>query len=405
MTDNESTNENFADLFNDESPTKKKLSPGQKITAVVVDVTQDSVFLDVGEKSEGFIDRKELEDEEGNVTITAGDTLDVYFLSSARNEMLFTTRIGGGSTTREHLEEAFRNGIPLEGFVKKEIKGGFEVTVAGNIRTFCPYSQMEIKRVSDPEQYIGQHLPFMITKYGEGGRDIVLSRRIILEQEREEKREALKNTLQEGMTVKGKITSIRDFGAFVDLDGIEGLIPVSEIGWSRVENIREVLAEDQDVEVVVLKLDWANDRFSFSLKQALPDPWQDVTRKLPVGSVQNGTVVRLAKFGAFINLAEGIDGLVHISKLGGGRRINHPREVLEEGQNIEVKIDDINEEEKRIGLSLISNEPEEVMDTGQEDEDHRKYLKRSASSQGRQGSVSTLGDILQAKLKEKEGKK
>jgi len=405
MTDNELPNENFADLFNDEGPAKNKLNPGQKITAVIVDVTQDSVFLDVGEKSEGFIDRKELEDEEGNVTVNAGDTLDVYFLSSARNELFFTTRIGGGSTTREHLEEAFRNGIPLEGFVKKETKGGFEVTVAGNIRTFCPYSQMDIKRVSDSEQYIGQHLLFVITKYGEGGRDIVLSRRIILEREKEEKREALKNTLQEGMAVKGQITSIRDFGAFVDLDGIEGLIPVSEIGWSRVENIREVLTEDQDVEVVVLKLDWDNDRFSFSLKQALPDPWQDVSRKLPIGSVHNGTVVRLAKFGAFVNLAEGIDGLVHISKLGGGRRINHPREVLEEGQSIEVKINDINEEEKRIGLSLISDEPDEPMDSKQEKDDHRKYLKRAASSQGRQGSVSTLGDILQAKLKEKEGKK
>lgn len=404
MTDNDSGNENFAALFNDESPAKKKLSPGQKTTAVVVAVTQDSVFLDVGEKSEGFVDRQELEDEEGNVTVKAGDTLEVYFLSAARNEFLFTTRIGGGSTTREHLEEAFRNGIPLEGYVKKEIKGGFEVTVAGNIRTFCPYSQMDIRRASEPEQYIDQHLPFIITKYGEGGRDIVLSRRLILEREREEKREVLKNTLQEGMTVKGKITSIRDFGAFVDLEGIEGLIPISEIGWSRVEDIREVLSEDQDVEVVVLKLDWDNDRFSFSLKQALPDPWQDVTQKLPVGSVHTGTVVRLTKFGAFVNLAEGIDGLVHISKLGGGRRINHPREVLEEGQKIEVKIEDINAEEKRIGLSLLGDEPEEDVGTGQ-GEDHRKYMKQAEKNQSRQKPVSTLGDILQAKLKEKAEKK
>jgi small subunit ribosomal protein S1 len=404
MTDNDSGNENFAALFNDESPAKKKLSPGQKTTAVVVAVTQDSVFLDVGEKSEGFVDRQELEDEEGNVTVKAGDTLEVYFLSAARNEFLFTTRIGGGSTTREHLEEAFRNGIPLEGYVKKEIKGGFEVTVAGNIRTFCPYSQMDIRRASEPEQYIDQHLPFIITKYGEGGRDIVLSRRLILEREREEKREELKNTLQEGMTVKGKITSIRDFGAFVDLEGIEGLIPISEIGWSRVEDIREVLSEDQDVEVVVLKLDWDNDRFSFSLKQALPDPWQDVTQKLPVGSVHTGTVVRLTKFGAFVNLAEGIDGLVHISKLGGGRRINHPREVLEEGQKIEVKIEDINAEEKRIGLSLLGDEPEEDVGTGQ-GEDHRKYMKQAEKNQSRQKPVSTLGDILQAKLKEKAEKK
>ena len=400
-----SDKDNFADLFSDEGPARKQLTPGQKTSAVVVAITQDSVFLDVGEKSEGFIDRKEFEDEDGNISVKEGDTLEVYFLSSARNEMLFTSRIGGGSTSREHLEEAFRSAIPIEGYVKKEIKGGFEVTVAGNIRTFCPFSQMDIKRTADPEQYIGRHLPFVITQYGESGRNIVLSRRILLEKEQEEKREKLQGTLQEGMTVKGKITSIRDFGAFVDIDGIEGLIPISEIGWSRVEDIRGVLAEDQEVEVVILKLDWVNGRFSFSLKQALPDPWQEVSHKLPVGSVHTGTVVRLSKFGAFVNLAEGIDGLIHISKLGGGRRINHPREVLEEGQRIEVKIEDINTEEKRLSLAPANDGSQEDDSAENDIPDIRKYTGPASQPQSRPGTVSTLGDILREKLKEKEKKK
>ena len=403
MPDDTSGHESFADLFKDDTVTQKQLSPGQKIKATVVAVAQDSIFLDVGEKSEGFLDRKELEDETGAVTVSVGDILDVYFLSSSRNELLFTTKIGGGSSSRAHLEEAYRSSIPLEGLVKKEIKGGFEVTVAGNVRTFCPYSQMDLKRTAEPEEFIGRHMLFKITQFSEGGRNIVLSRRIILEEEREQKREELKKELQEGMTVKGTITSIKEFGAFVDVGGIEGLIPISEIGWSRTENIRDVLTEDQDVEVVILKLDWENERFSFSLKQALPDPWQDIAQRFPVGSFQPGKVIRLAKFGAFVNLAEGIDGLIHISRLGGGRRINHPKEVVDEGQAVDVKIEDIDKEQKRIALSLVSEEPEEESDSNADD--YREYVDQSPAAPSKRGSMSTLGDLLQAKLKEKERKK
>ena len=405
MSDNSSNNENFADLFKDADISKKQLTPGQKIQAVVVDISQDFIFLDVGGKSEGFIDRKELENETGSVTVAPGDTLEVYFLSSARNEMLFTTKIGGGSTSRAHLEEAYRSSIPLEGFVKKEIKGGFEVTVAGNVRTFCPFSQMDIKRISDTEDYIGQHMLFKIAEYKENGRNIILSRRIILEEKREEKRELLKEKLQEGMSVKGTITSIQKFGAFVYIDGIEGLIPISEIGWSQTKDIREVLTEGQDVEVVVMKLDWENNRFAFSLKQALPDPWEGISQKLPVGSIHSGTVVRLTKFGAFVKLAEGIDGLIHISKLGGGRRINHPKEVLEEGQTLEVKIEDVNAEEKRLSLTLVNDEPVQDTEDLDKTEAYHEYLQKSAPFTGKKDSLGTFGDILQAKLQEKEEKK
>jgi small subunit ribosomal protein S1 len=401
MPDNTSDHESFADLFKEDTITNKQLSPGQKIEATIVAVSQDSIFLDIGEKSEGFLDRKELEDETGAVSVIVGDTLEVYFLSTAQNEMLFTTKIGGGSTSRAHLEEAYRSSIPLEGFVKKEIKGGFEITVAGNVRAFCPYSQMNLKKIADPEEYIDTHMLFKITQFSEGGRNIVLSRRIILEEEREQKREELKEHLKEGMTVKGKITSIKNFGAFVDVDGIEGLIPISEIGWSRTENISDVLTEDQDVEVVALKLDWDNERFSFSLKQALPDPWHDIPAKFPVGSFHAGRVVRLAKFGAFVNLAAGIDGLIHISKLGGGRRINHPKEVVEEGQTVDVKIEAIDQEQKRISLSLVGEMgDEEALD---KDEDARQYLQRQEQPEAGD-SLGTLGDMLKAKLKEKERK-
>jgi len=402
MPDNTSDQESFADLFKDDTIANKQLSPGQKIQARVVDVSNDSIFLDVGEKSEGFLDHKELEDETGAATVKVGDTLEVYFLSSANNELLFTTKIGGGSTSRAHLEEAYRSRIPLEGLVKKEIKGGFEVTVAGNVRTFCPYSQMGLKRVADPEEYIGEHMLFKITKFSEGGRNIVLSRRVILEEEREQKRNELKESLKEGMTIKGKITSIKDFGAFVDADGIEGLIPISEIGWSRTENISDVLTEGQDVEVVILKLDWEKERFSFSLKQALADPWQDIAKQFPVGSFHSGKIIRLAQFGAFVNLAAGIDGLIHISKLGGGRRINHPKEVVEEGQAVDVKIEDIDQEQKRISLSLADEMADEEAAAKEEkviNKDVQNYIKTDKIE-----SLGTLGEILKAKMKEKEHK-
>ena len=403
MSDNTRDHESFADLFGEEDVTPKKLSPGQKTQATVVAISPDSIFLDVGEKSEGFLDRKELEDETGAVTVETGDTVEVYLLSSSPSEMLFTTKIGGGSTSRAHLEEAYRSSIPLEGFIKNEIKGGFEVTIAGNIRTFCPYSQMDLKRISDPEEYIGEHKLFKITEYGEGGRNIIVSRRVILEEEREEKREELKEHLQEGMTVKGKITSIKKFGAFVDIDGIEGLIPISEVGWSRTEDINEVLTEEQDVEVVILKLDWEDERFSFSLKQALPDPWLDITKQFLVGSFHSGEVVRLAKFGAFVNLAEGIDGLIHISKLGGGRRINHPKEVVEDGQAVKVKIEDINQEEKRISLALVSGSAEDEADAEKGDEDISKYMQKHEKSDTG-NSMGTLGEILKARIQEKQSK-
>jgi len=402
MPDNKSEHDSFADLFTDETITNKRLVPGQKIQATVVDISQDSIFLDIGEKSEGFLDRSELEDETGVVTVKAGDTLEVYFLSTSNNEMLFTTKIGGGSSSRAHLEEAYRSSIPVEGLVKKEIKGGFEITVAGNVRAFCPYSQMDLRKIADPEEYIGGQMLFKITQFSEGGRNIVLSRRIILEEERELKREELRKHLQEGMTVKGKISSIKDFGAFVDVDGLEGLIPISEIGWSRTENISDVLSEDQDVEVMILKLDWENERFTFSLKQALPDPWKDIAKQFPVGSYHAGKVVRLAKFGAFVNLAAGIDGLLHISKLGGGRRINHPKEVVDTGQTVDVKIEDIDQEQKRISLSLAGEVPDE--ETGESDgEKARQYMEKDDRPNAG-GSLGTLGEILQAKLKEKKGK-
>ena len=349
MTDDDKS---FAEMFQETAATtKERLRPGQKIEATVVRIAREWIFLDLGAKSEGAVAKNEFTDAEGNLTVAEGDRVQVYFLSEKNNERLFTAKVSGGAVAG-HLDEACQNGIPVEGTVTGETKGGFEVRFSGSVRAFCPFSQMEMRRIENGEEYIGKKFAFRITKFGEHGKNIVVSRRALLEEERAQQKEGLQESLAVGQTVKGVITSIRDFGAFVDIGGIEGLIPVSEIAWGRIEDIHERLAVGQEVTVTVLKLDWDQDRYSFSLKDSLPNPWEEIGGMFPEGSVVTGKVVRLTEFGAFVSLAPGIDGLVHISKLGAGRRISHPREVVQVGDALEVKIDSVDSEKKRLSLSL-----------------------------------------------------
>jgi small subunit ribosomal protein S1 len=397
----ETDNESFEELFKAEKTKKiKHLIPGQKIKATIVGINDETAFLDVGGKSEGVINSSELRDKEGNFSYQVGDELDVYFLQAKSAGQLFTTSIGSGSSNA-HLEEAFRSGIPVEGFVKAEIKGGFEVTLGGNVRGFCPFSQMGLRRVEDAaKEYLETHMKFMITRFEEGGRNIVLSARAIQEAERAELREKLQETLEEGQTVEGVISSIRDFGAFVDIGGVDGLIPISEIGWSRVEKVDDFFTVGQKVQAVIKKLDWDKDRISLSYKETQADPWNEVTATFQAGSTHMGTVARLAQFGAFVTLAPGIDGLIHISKLGSGRRINHPREVLEEGQNIDVTIEAIDLAEKRISLipaDYVSAEAEQ----DKERSEYKSFITKEKKQQPK-SEMGSLGALLKAKMSEKK---
>jgi len=387
--------ENFEELLNQSIGEPVHFNPGEKVEAVIVQITREWVFIDVGGKSEGCIVINEFVDEEGNITIKEGDTINVYFLSSRNNEMLFTTRLTGDTAGTEHLEEAYHSRIPVEGLVEKEIKGGFKVKIAGNIHAFCPYSQMGLHRVEDTGQYIGLNLTFKIIEYGKKGRNIIVSNRTVLEEERQKQKDALRETLEEGMTVSGQITSIQKFGAFVDIGGLEGLIPISEISWGRVDDINSIVSVGHQVDVAIQKLDWENDKFSFSLKELLPDPWNNIGLKYPEGSIHKGKVAHLAPFGAFVTLEPGIDGLVHISELGKEKRIHHPREVLEENQTIQVKVAKVDEKQKRLSLAMISE--------GQGSEEIDYYKKHiAAGSKQSSGSLGTLGDILRAKMDKKK---
>jgi small subunit ribosomal protein S1 len=388
--------ESFAELL-EQSLTNQSghLAPGQKVTARVLKVSAEWLFIDTGHKGEGVVDLKEFTDPDGAISVKEGDTITAYFLSSSRGEMRFTTRVGGGSSGTAQLEEAWQAGVPVEGVVEKEIKGGYEVKLAGSARAFCPFSQMSLRRVENPESFIGTHFSFRITDYGERGRNIVVSRRVLLEEEQKRLREEAQAALSEGMTVSGTVTSLRDFGAFVDIGGIEGLLPISEIGWSRVKDVRDVLSVGQQVQVMVKSIDREKERISLSLKDTLADPWEKVGEMYPEGSFHTGVVARLTAFGAFVTLSDGVDGLIHISKLGAGKRISHPREALAEGQTIEVKVESFDRENRRLSLALAG--------TARADEEEEATLdefRRRADEAPKK--MGTLGDMLQAKAKKKK---
>jgi small subunit ribosomal protein S1 len=390
--------ESFADLFEQSFVAPARYEPGQKISAPVIKVTPEWVFLDLGRKGEGVVAAKELMDEEGKLRVREGDTLPAYFVSAEGSEMLFTTRVAGGAAGAAQLEEAWRSGIPVDGLVVKEVKGGYEVRLAGGARAFCPHSQMALPRAKDAGERIGKREPFRITRFDEKGRNIVVSRRVILEEEEERKREALRGTLAEGMVVKGTVTSVRDFGAFVNIGPIEGLLPVSEIGWERVADLRELLSPGQVVEVAITRLDWANQRFSFSLKKTLADPWEAAAERFPAGSRHVGTVSRLTAFGAFVSLGGGIDGLLHVSRLGGGKRLKHPSEAVRVGQELEVRVESVDREKRRVSLSLAAAGAADS--PGEAEDDYRDYLSAPAESP----PVGSLGEALRAKLAKKERK-
>ena len=401
MTDKDKNNDvSFEELLKESSTLETGwLEPGQRMEARIVDIATDWVFLDLGGKSEGYLDKKELLDEDGNCTVQIGDTITAYFLSSRHNEMLFTTRITSSEAGRNFLEHAWHGKIPVDGLVEKEIKGGFQIKIAGDTQAFCPFSLMGLRRVEDTSEYVGQRMSFLIAEYSEEGRNIILSHRAILEAELRVKIEALKEELQEGMKITGTVASIQKFGAFLDIGGIQGLLPISEIGWGRIDNVNDVLSVGQELEVMILKLDWENDRISLSIKATLPDPWEKVEEKYPAESSHIGTVARLTKFGAFVTLEGGVDGLVHISKLGAGKRLNHPGEILEQGQSLEVTVESVDLEKKRLSLKLAQEEKGADQTEAADGDDYKAYMGTTPASMG------TLGDVLKEKLAQAAEKK
>jgi len=391
--------ENFAELLNQSFIATDRLKPGDKVSARIVKITPEWVFIDLGGKSEGAIEIREFQDETGIVTVREGDTVSAYCLSTGHGEQVFSTRLGAGGDAPDFLEEAHHSGIPVEGTIEQEIKGGFSVKIAGAKRAFCPFSQIGLRKVEDPIALIGQKLTFKITSYQENGRNIIVSRRAILEQERLEQKEALKEHLREGQTVTGTVSSLRDFGAFIDLGGADGLIPMSELGWSRVERASDVLAPGQQVEVKIMAIDWEQDRISLSLKACLPDPWDTAAYDFAPGSTHSGMVARVTKFGAFITLAPGIDGLLHVSKMNKGKNTDAG---IRPGAQVAITVKELDREKRRIALDLAGAADAVQEDDSQAEDLRKKYVSSGQKSKGSYGSLGTLGDALRQQMDKKK---
>jgi small subunit ribosomal protein S1 len=340
---------------------------GEKVTGTVLSVGPDMVFVDLGAKSEGMIPAAELRDDDGDITVIAGDTVEALVSGQDADSgcLILRVKAGKGEAAPAELKNAYEHRIPVEGRVSGVNKGGLEVEVAG-IRAFCPVSQIADTFVEDPNEFLGQRLTFRITRYEEDPRgrrpNIVLSRRALLAEESERRREEAREHLAPGKRMIGKVTSLASYGAFIDLGGIEGLLHVSEISHRRLEHPNEVLTVGQELEVEILKIEEAparkdggkGDRISLSRKTLEQDPWHEAVTRFPAGTVTRGEIVRLQPFGAFVRLAPGVDGLVHISELGADRRVTHPKEVVEVGQSVEVRVLKVEPETKRIALSMAA---------------------------------------------------
>lgn len=345
---------------------RRRPKVGDQVSGRVISIGKDSVFVDLGGKAEGVVLRSEVSDKDGALLVAMGDTIEARVVDDAGGAIKLRVKLGRGPEARAELVQAAELGIPVEGTITEAVKGGVVVDVAG-VRGFVPASQLDNRFVEDVAVFVGQRHTFLITRYEPGPRgNLVLSRRALVEAEQQRKAEAVRGSLVVGATVRGTVVGFKPFGAFVDLGGIEGMLHVSQLGHTRVAKPEDVLTLGQSVEVQILKIEpdepkkgrngelIKRERISLSLKALTEDPWIDATRALAVGGHVRGKVTRLQPFGAFVELAPGVEGLVHISELGAGRRINHPREVVEVGQEIEASILQIDPEGRRIGLSMAA---------------------------------------------------
>jgi small subunit ribosomal protein S1 len=343
--------ENFAAMF-EASVKARQFKRGQTIEGTIVAFGPKVAFVNVGGKGEAEIDLAELKDADGDVEFSVGDRIQAVVVSTSGGIVLSRKGVRDATTQRE-LEDAFRAGIAVEGKVVKAVKGGYEVRIARE-RAFCPLSQIDIARTSDPAVHEGKVYAFRVIEYKDGGKDVVVSRRKHLEEQQRASAADVRKSITPGAVLTGRVVSVRDFGAFVDLGGgIQGLVHVSEMGWSHVTNPAEIVAPGDQITVKVLRVDEAAQKISLGLKQLLDDPWSKVTATYKVGDVRTGRVTRVADFGAFVELEPGIEGLAHVSTFPPPGRAGEWAKSVPVGFTGAFEILSIDPAQKRIGIRLL----------------------------------------------------
>ncbi|MCG8564262.1 MAG: 30S ribosomal protein S1 [Desulfobacterales bacterium] len=333
----------------------RELKQGDMVEGTIISIGKTNVYIDTETKSDGVVDLNELLDDEGNLPYQVGDKVKLYVVSLSESEVILSKAISGAGKAAL-LEDAAHNRTPVEGKVREVIKGGFNVDVLGK-RAFCPVSQMDVRYVETPEDYVGQTHNFLITRFEENGRNIVISRRTLLEAEIKEARKEFLAQVNEGDTLQGVVTKLMKFGAFIELaPGVEGMAHISELSWSRVEKPEEVVHTHDKVFVKILKIDQKEGqdvpKISLSIKQTADNPWDSMDSAFKAGDQVTGRVVRLTSFGAFVEIAPGVDGLVHISEMSHTKRVLRPEDEVSVGEEIQVSIKSIDMDAKRISLSM-----------------------------------------------------
>lgn len=363
------------------------LKRGDIVKGRVTKVDDRQALVDVGYKFDGVIPISELSSlhvEKASDVLKEGDEVEVKVLrvNDEEDKLILSKRAADAERAWKELQEKYENGETIEAKVAEVVKGGLVVDVG--VRGFIPASHVERHFVEDFSEYVGRTLPLKVLEINPEQNKLILSHKLVLEEEHERKKENTLNNLQAGDVLEGTVQRLTDFGAFVDIGGVDGLVHVSELAWHRVEHPSDVLSEGDKVKVKVLKVDRENERISLSIKETQPGPWDQVADHIRPGDVVTGKVKRLVSFGAFVEVFPGVEGLVHISQIS-RRHIATPSEVLEEGQEVRVKVLDLKPEQKRISLSIKEAEQAEA---------RSEQMERTGS-----GMNLTLGDVIGDQLR------
>ncbi|MFZ2399843.1 MAG: 30S ribosomal protein S1 [Smithella sp.] len=333
-----------------------QLQYGDIARGKVVQVKDDRVMVDVGWKTEGYIPATELKDAQGNMNISVGDEIDVFIdKRDSEGSLVLSKDKASKLKIWEDIKNACENNILIEGVVVEKVKGGLSVDIG--ITAFLPGSQIDVRPVKDLDKFVGQTMDFNVLKYDRKRNNVVLSRRSIVALEREAEKKDILKSIQEGNVVEGVIKNITDYGVFIDLGGIDGLLHVTDISWGRIAKPSENFRKGEKIHTKVLSFDAEKERVSLGLKQLMDNPWEKITERYPVGSVVEGKVVNLTDYGVFVELESGVEGLVHISEMYWTREIKHPSKVLSMGETIKVMVLEVNPETKRVSLSLKQTTP------------------------------------------------
>ena len=385
--------DDFAALF-EASTRASSFTKGQSIEGTIVGIGEEVALVDVGSKSEAIVDVAELKAEDGTLEVAVGDRIQAIVVETAGGIRL-SRRLARKAATDREIEQAYQAGVPVEGTVQGVVKGGYEVRI-GRSRAFCPFSQIDIVRTENPEAHVGRAGTFRITEFKDGGRNIVVSRRAVLEKEQEARAAEVRALVVPGAVLAGRVVSVREFGAFVDLGGgVQGLLHVSEMGWSRTTDPSQAVKVGDEITVKVLRVDEGTQKISLGLKQLQEDPWTKVPGSYEVGQVRTGTVTRLAEFGAFVELEPGIEGLAHASTFPPGQR-GAWRRTVPVGSIAPFQVVSIEPEKKRIGLAMVP-EGTTTATLAADSAEQAAALARATAAPA--GGLGSLADKLRDALK------